>query len=172
MNPLIDTLKTSTDLMLHNLGIAMKTCDWRADVCGAPAWRYIYHTIHSCDKFFINPAVYNEPPFHRPGLDWPDNPAEVTLDEILLWDYYTQVREKIMAYLDALTDAQLAEIPAQCHMNRLALILAQFRHMYAHIGILNGVTIAHTARYPHVVNDSNWTAQKLPDSNFAGKERP
>lgn len=52
----IATLKTSVDLIFHNLHIAMDTVDWNADVCGAPAWRYIYHTLHSSDKFFIIPA--------------------------------------------------------------------------------------------------------------------
>ena len=51
----IATLKTSTELMFHNLHIAMDTVDWNADVCGTTAWRYIYHTLHSADKFFINP---------------------------------------------------------------------------------------------------------------------
>ena len=169
---LTNTIQSSVDLMFHNLGISMKTCDWQADICGAPAWRYIYHTIHSCDKFFINPAVYDEPPFHHPGLDWPDNPADLTLNAELLWEYYAQTRGKIMAYLDTLTNAQLEEIPERCRQNRLQLMLGQFRHMYAHIGILNGITIAHTAQYPHVINDSNWKAQNLPESLFAGKERP
>jgi len=169
---LTDSIKTSVDLMFYNLRIAMKTCDWQADICGAPAWRYIYHTIHSCDKFFINPAVFDEPPFHSPGLDWPDMQSDIVLSAELLWGYYERTYGKIMVHLDVLTDEQLVEMPEKCNMTRLELVLAQFRHMYAHIGILNGITIAQTAQYPHVVNESNWNARNLPESFFAGVERP
>lgn len=162
----IASLKSATDLMFFNLSIAMKTCDWQTDVGGSPAWRYIYHTIHSCDKFFINPNVYSEPAFHHAGLDWPDNPAKVVLSAELLWAYYEQTRAKILAYLDSLTDAQLLEIPDRCGMNRFELVMSQFRHMYAHIGILNGITIAHTGDYPRVVNESGWKSQKPMEHLF------
>lgn len=33
--------------MFYNFRIAMDTVDWNADIRGAPAWRYIYHTLHS-----------------------------------------------------------------------------------------------------------------------------
>jgi len=168
----VDAIKSSTELMLYNLGISMKTCDWQADICGAPAWRYIYHIIHSCDKYFINPVVFEEPHFHQPDLDWPDAPSNVILDCGLLWAYYERTREKIIAYLNTLSDEQLCETPEKCHLSRFELILGQHRHMYAHIGILNGITISHTGQYPHIVNASNWTMRNLPDSLFAGTERP
>ncbi len=38
---------------------------------------------------------------------------------------------------------------------------AQFRHFMAHIGILNGITIAHTGKYPMVFNLSNWKSGKF-----------
>lgn len=71
------TLKRCTELMFDNLRIAMDTSDWDADICGAPAWRYIYHTLHSADKYLINPTQYDEPPFHAPKLDWPDTPSKI-----------------------------------------------------------------------------------------------
>lgn len=147
-----DTIEMLTELMFCNLKTAMDTSDWNADICGAPAWRYIYHMIHSCDKFFINPTVYEEPPFQTPNLDWPDTPSDVVLDRSLLYGYYGQVKEKILKYAGGLTDESLAETPEGCANTRLGLIMEQFRHMYAHIGILNGVTIANTGKYPRILN--------------------
>ena len=166
MKILIELIKTLTDLMFHNLSIAMKTCDWQANICDAPAWRYIYHTIHSCDKFYINPHEYAEPAFHQPGLDWPDNETDTVLDSDLLYDYFKQTRVKILSYLDTLNDDNLYEIPDKCQMNRLELVLSQFRHMYVHIGILNGVKIVNTNRYPRVINESDWISKNLPETLF------
>ncbi|OGO91766.1 MAG: hypothetical protein A2Y17_13495 [Clostridiales bacterium GWF2_38_85] len=162
----IITLKTNTDLMFYNLKIAMDTVDWNANICDAPAWRYIYHTLHSADKWFINPStrlVEPEPPFHTPKLDWPDTPSDIILSRETLYAYYEQVRQKVLGYLNNLTDAQLSECPEGCTSSRIGLALSQFRHMYAHIGILNGVTIASTKRYPRVVNESTWRSGNLPD---------
>jgi hypothetical protein len=153
---LTKSICASTALMFENMRIAMKTCDWQADICGAPVWRYLYHTIHSCDKFFVNPTRYDEPDFHVAGIDWPDHKLETVLTREQIEGYYFTVRDKILAYLDGLADEQLAEIPDGCVMSRVELILSQFRHMYAHIGIINGVTIAATGRYPRIVNESKW----------------
>jgi hypothetical protein len=155
--------------MFHNLRIAMDTSDWNADICGAPAWRYIYHTIHSADKFFINPSkrfAEPEPPFHTPKLDWPDTPSDVVLSRETLYNYYEQVRTKTLDYIGGLTDKQLSVQPEGCIDTRLGLIMGQFRHMYAHIGILNGITIAKTNLYPRVVNSSDWRSGKLPEGLY------
>ena len=170
----VTVLKTSADLMFYNLHISMDTVDWNADVCGAPAWRYIYHTLHSADKWFINPSTRNdepEPVFHTSGLDWPDNPTDTVLDRDTLYVYYEQVRQKILGYLDSLNDLQLTERPQGCNMTRLGLALSQFRHMYAHTGILNGVTIANTNRYPRVINEGTWRSSKLPEGLYDVEER-
>lgn len=168
------TIRESVDLMFHNLKIAMDTVDWNAEVCGAPAWRYIYHTLHSADKWFINPSKRNdepEPTFHTPGLDWPDTPSDVVLSRETLYAYYEQVKHKILFYCDSLNDSQLNERPQGCTGTRLGLALSQFRHMYAHIGILNGVTIANTNRYPRVINESIWRSGKFPEGLYDVEER-
>lgn len=161
-----DVIKTSADLMFYNLRIAMDTVDWDAGICGAPAWRYIYHTLHSADKWFINPGTRNtepEPAFHTPGLDYPDNPSDTVLGRDTLYTYYEQVRKKVLDYVSSLHDPQLSECPHGCIGTRLGLALSQFRHMYAHIGILNGITIANTNRYPRVLNESTWRSGNLPE---------
>ena len=168
------TIIESVDLMFHNLKIAMDTVDWNANLCGAPAWRYIYHTLHSADKWFINPSKRNdepEPPFNTPGLDWPDTLSDVQLNREMLYAYYDQVRQKILDYCDSWNDSQLNERPQGCTGTRLGLALSQFRHMYAHIGILNGVTIANTNRYPRVINEGTWRSNKFPEGLYDVEER-
>lgn len=160
----IDTIKRATDLMFENLLISMKTIDWNTDICGAPAWRYIYHTLHSADKYFINPMNYTEPPFQTPNLDWPDTPSDIILSPETLYAYYEQVRQKILDFLDGLTEEQLINCP-NGKLSRLGLICSQFRHMYAHIGILNGVTIARTNKYPRVLNESRKRPEGLYDED-------
>jgi ribosomal-protein-alanine N-acetyltransferase len=162
----IDTIKRLTDLMFYNLWISMQTVDWNAEICGAPAWRYIYHTLHSADKFFINPTQYTEPSFHVSKLDWPDTSSEIILSRETMYEYYEQVRQKILDFLDGMTDSQLTECP-NGKLSRLGLVLSQFRHMYAHIGILNGITIAITNQYPRVLNESG----KRPEGLYDVEER-
>ncbi|MDD4493646.1 MAG: GNAT family N-acetyltransferase [Eubacteriales bacterium] len=170
----VDTLKSCTELMFHNLKIAMDTVDWNANVCGAPAWRYIYHTLHSADKWFINPSKRfdePEPSFHTPKLDWPDTPSDTIISREVICEYYKQVREKILDYIGGLDDLVLSEIPDGCKSTRLGLILSQFRHMYAHIGILNGITIASTGQYPRVINEGVWRSGKLPEGLYDDEVR-
>lgn len=142
----------------------MDTADWNADICGAPAWRYIYHTIHSADKWFINPSKRfqeSEPFFHVTKLDWPDTPSTVVISHETMYAYYEEVLMKILNYVGGLGETELCEVPDGCENTRLGLILSQFRHMYAHIGILNGITIANTGKYPLIRNESTWRSDNL-----------
>ena len=72
-----EMLKRQTDVNFVNLKTAIHTYDRNALVCGASAWRYVYHAIHSADKWFFNPFVFEEPPFlyHATGMP----PASIPL---------------------------------------------------------------------------------------------
>ena len=131
-----------------NLETAIRTYDRNALVCGSSAWRYVYHTIHSADKWFFNPFVYDEPDFHENGMDNPDNPCTIELTDEQLIEYLHRVRQKVFEYLDSLTDEKLYEKPENCIYTRLELILRQFSHLSFHVGILNGQTIERTGRFP------------------------
>ncbi len=131
-----------------NLETAIKTYDRNASVCGSPAWRYVYHTIHSADKWFFNPFVYSEPGFHEDGMDNPDNPCSVELSDRQLLEYLYAVRDKTLRYIDSLTDEMLGEKPENCPYTRFDLVLRQFRHISLHTGMLNGLTVERTGRFP------------------------
>ena len=152
MHSVCDMIRRQTDANFMNLLIAMKTYDRDALVKGAPAWRFVYHTLHSADKWFFNPNAYTERPAFEAGSDNPFKPcAHVWSDEELLalWE---DVRKKTLAYLDALDDSMLNECPPDCAFTRLELILMQFRHMSVHIGMLHGLTVEKTGRFPQYVS--------------------
>lgn len=131
-----------------NLETAIKTYDRNAPVCGSPAWRYVYHTIHSADKWFFNPFVYSEPGFHKDGMDNPDNPCSVELSDRQLLEYLYAVSDKTLRYIDSLTDEMLGEKPENCPYTRFDLVLRQFRHISLHTGMLNGLTVERTGKFP------------------------
>lgn len=159
MKTLCEVIKEQVGANFLNLETAVRTYDRNALVCGAPAWRYVYHTIHSADKWFFNPSCYEEPPFHEDGMDNPDNPCIVLLSDTELLEYLQKVKQKTFDFLDGLTDKELYECPAGCKFTRMDLVLIQFRHISFHTGLLNGQTAERTGKFPLYV--SPHTADRL-----------
>ena len=151
----IQMIKAETNANFVNLRTAILTYNREAAVCGSPAWRYVYHTIHSADKWYFNPEIFTEPEFHEAGMDNPDNPCNQVLSDEELLEYLERVRLKTMDYLDSLTDELLYERPKKCHYTRLELILRQFRHISFHTGMLNGQTTERTGKFPIYASADN-----------------
>jgi hypothetical protein len=159
-NPLVQTIAEQTDTLLTNMRIMLHTCDLAQTVYGMPIWKHVYHALHSLDRWFINPQQYDEPAFHEPDLNSLDILGSKVLSRAGLEGYSQGIEQKIRAYLAELTDDLLAEKPQGCPYTRLALILGQFRHFYAHLGIINGSTIASTGKWPRVIGlDSNFSSE-------------
>lgn len=147
-------------VMFHNAETAIKTCNLDFLLCEMPIWKHLYHMLHSCDRWFINPTVYDEPRFHTDGLNSLDEPPAVEpISRELLLNYLEQIRQKILAYITALTDDMLLEIPQGCKSTRFGLALSAFRHWYAHLGNINATTIIETGKWPRVVGH-NWLEEK------------
>ena len=62
---LVETIREQTVILLHNFSTVIRTCDLDFVLCGMPIWKHAYHALHSCDRWFINPDRYAEPPFIR-----------------------------------------------------------------------------------------------------------
>ncbi len=157
---LVDEISQQTELIFYNMSISMKTCERNSLICDVQAWRYFYHTLHSCDKWFINPSDFTEPSIHTENLDKVDIPTETVLSDEDIWSYFHQVKNKIINYLSDISDDMLSEKPIGCEFTRLELILGQFRHFMCHIGILNGITIANKGKYPMVIGLDAWKQNK------------
>lgn len=92
MNELCMIIKDMVKPNFLNIKTSIQTYDRNALCCGAPCWRWVYHTLHSADKWFINPFVYEEPAFHEEGMDDPDNPCSVVLSDEQLLEYLVSAR--------------------------------------------------------------------------------
>ena len=50
MNELCQIIENMVVPNFINMETAIKTYDRNADCCGAPAWKFVYHALHSADK--------------------------------------------------------------------------------------------------------------------------
>ena len=145
MNDLVMIIKHTVVPNFLNIRTSIKAYDRDALCCGAPCWRWVYHALHSADKWFINPNDYEEPAFHEEGMDNPDNPTSVVL-----------------------SDEQLHECPENCRFTRMELVLRQYRHLSFHTGMLNGQVAVNTGKFPMWVSDAD---KYIDDGVFFGRYR-
>lgn len=156
---LCDDIRYLTDRALWETENLMKCIPdelWNKRYDGIPMWKYLYHTLYSMDRWYINPndASYRDPDFHTKTLaDLNVIPKDdETVDRKKLEDYFHQIREKIQNYIAHLQDGDLIENPGNCDMSRFRLILGQFRHWHRHMGVIYGFIIEDTGKWPYVLN--------------------
>lgn len=158
-NELVDAIKLNTETLFVNADIMLQTCNMDFVLCDMPVWKHAYHMLHSLDQWYINPTVYEEPDFHESGLNSLDIVSDKFLSREELMNYLEGIKTKIMDYLAVLTDESLMDIPEGCKINRLGLIISQFRHSYAHLGNINATTIIETNQWPRVVGTTGKCGQ-------------
>ena len=168
MNELCKIIKDTVKPNFLNIRTSLRTYDRDALCCGAPCWRWAYHALHSADKWFINPFVYEEPIFHENGMDNPENPTSVILSDAQLLSYLDLIEKKTMNYLASLTDNMLYEKPENCIYTRMELVLRQYRHLSFQTGMLNGQTAVATEKFPMWVSE---TDQFVDDGILFGRYR-
>lgn len=137
---------------------------WNKEYCGMPCWKHVYHMLHSLDLWYINPRDRNfqEPDIHEKDLNNLDAPSHKSLSREEINTYCARTSDKIRSYAAHLTDAQLSEYPSDCEYSRFTLILAQFRHLHSHMGMLMGFIIADTGLWPRVLG----LEQPFPDGPY------
>ena len=116
--------------------------------------KHCYHTLYSCDKWFVNPMEFLEPSFHEDGLDSLDYLGDKVLSRKDLLLYYEYVKEKTLGYLISLNDEDLYTKPTGYEYIRLECMIGQMRHFYTHLGNINATTIIATDKWPMVVGIS------------------
>lgn len=136
---------------IHNVLHCIPDLYWDKEYCNIPLWKHVYHTLHSLDRWFINPAQYEEPSFHKKDLNNLNARTEAALTKQQMLAYYGEVEGKILTYLSGLTEDMLREKPENCEHSRFALILGQHRHLQYHIGILAGFIIAGEGKWPRII---------------------
>ena len=141
---------------MENLLAAIPPELWDRRYDGLPMWKYVYHTLYSMDRWFINPQDpdYQDPPPHRKDLADLNAvpPAGETLSRQSTEAYFHTVSRKLLDYVETLSDETLSCCPPGCQLSRLKLILGQFRHWHRHMGIIYGFLIQDTGKWPLVLN--------------------
>ncbi|MGN0596667.1 MAG: hypothetical protein ACI4J1_04995 [Ruminiclostridium sp.] len=146
-----EIIKKQTEILLQNVRNALLTADLTQKADGVQNGRYLYHTIHSLDKWFINPYDYTEPRGFPKDFDKLDKEFDFTVSKEQLSDYFDRVSAKITDYLSEITAEMLTEKPPDCKYTRLELILGQFRHAMCHVGIVMGMAMAEGKSCPQYV---------------------
>lgn len=126
---------------------------WAKEYCEMPCWKHVYHMLHSLDQWYINPCDNNfkEPVIHVKDLNNLDVVSEKHLSRGEIDSYYLAIKAKIGDYLMELTEEQLLQCPPGCEYSKFTLILAQFRHLHSHMGMLMGFIIADAGLWPRVL---------------------
>lgn len=149
-NSVSKVIANQTEILLKNINIAIKNADLESELDDLNTSRFLFHTLHSLDKWFINPASYKYDANSSGGIseclsvtassELDFSPAVGTvIPRKNLEKYGTFVTEKIREYVKNLTDDKLCEKPEGCKFSRLELILGQFRHVMCHVGILSAM---------------------------------
>jgi hypothetical protein len=128
-------------------------------ISGFPFWKQMYHLLHSMDQNFIDPNQFKQPAFHIKNMNFMEIKTNVILKKEQLYSYFLEIRSRLEKYLNLLDDNILNEIIVfrNMQLTKMELILAQFRHIFYHIGylhcclkLLNGETPEYIGLYKAV----------------------
>lgn len=130
---------------------------WNKEYGTMPCWKHIYHMLHSLDQWFINPRdkAYREPKIHEKDLNNLNVISSKSLSKEEISDYVMDIERKIKAYLSELKEDQLLDTPPDCEYSKFTLILAQFRHLHSHMGMIMGFVIDDKGLWPRVLGLEN-----------------
>ena len=147
---LVKIITEQTEILFKNLEAQLKGADLEKMFDNVNNSRYLFHALHSLDRYFINPYRYEYKMDEQLDLD--ENlsiidekregyieAAGVVIEREKLLSYFDFVKAKIFSYLDSLTDSELSEKPEECPHTKLALILGQYRHLMFHVGLSEAV---------------------------------
>lgn len=165
-NQLTSVIKDQTDRALweaKNVIDCVPDELWSREYCEMPLYKHIYHMLHSLDLWYINPndPSYIEPEIHIDNLNNLDVKTDRFITRNEINDYYEAVKFKITAYTNFLNDGMLNEKPVDCSHSKFELILAQFRHLHTHMGMIMGFIIEATGQWPTVLG----LERPIPEDN-------
>ncbi len=155
-NNFVKTIKDQMNRVLwevHNVIDCVPNELWNKEYCHMPCWKHIYHMLHSLDCWFINPRdpEFVEPDIHEQDLNNLDIISKKSLSREEINQYFSDIDTKIKTYLFQLKEEELGDTPPNCEYDRFTLILAQFRHLHTHMGMLMGFIIDDTGMWPRVL---------------------
>lgn len=164
----VDSIKELTERMqweVSNVIDCIADELWCKPYCDMPMYKHVYHMLHSLDLWFMNPRDenYAEPDFHIKDLNNLDVITSTVISKEVMKEYHLRICEAITNYLNNIEEKELLQYPEKCEYTRFTLILAQYRHLHTHLGMIMGFIIADTGRWPRVLGLEN----KIPfDNNY------
>lgn len=152
MEEIIRQIKKQQDINFVNVKDQILAAVVETPVDAENNSRYIFHYLHSLDRFFINPAEFvyeGETLFGIPeNLSILDSKREgyekdssIVISRNQLLDYFEYVQNKITAYFEIVTAQDLLQKPEGVEYTRLELILGQFRHLMWHVGFSSAAAL-------------------------------
>ena len=176
MEEIIRQIKAQQEINFINVEEQIRKADLETVFDAENGSRYIFHYLHSMDKFFINPDDYVYEGEKRFGI--PENlsvidpkrtgyeaDTSIVISREKLLDYYLFVKAKIENYFDSLTSEMLLQKPEGCEYTRLELILAQVRHLMWHVGLSSGITFCSKKEW------NKFTGLQKINKKFFGEEK-
>jgi hypothetical protein len=154
---LVEIIIQQTDILLQNLQLTLNEItdvDKIPELSDMPLWKHLYHLLHSLDQWFINPSIYEEPDFHKDKMNSLLISSEESLSKEELQYYFDNVKKKIDRYLEGLHEEELGGNPHNCNFSKLALILAQYRHLMYHIGVIHSFIRDERGKWPEYIGIS------------------
>ncbi len=153
MEEIIKQIKNQQEINFMNIKEQIQKADLEIVFDAENNSRYIFHYLHSMDRFFINPMNYvyeGEKLFGipenlsviDPKREGYEKDTSIVISRESLLSYFEHIKGKIDKYFETLTLPMLLEKPEGCEYTRLELILAQFRHMMWHVGVSSAITFA------------------------------
>ncbi len=152
MEEIIRQIKKQQEINFINVKDQIRIADLEIPVDAENNSRYIFHYLHSLDKFFINPIEYvyeGETLFGIPEYlsvvdskrEGYEKDASIVISRDQLLDYFEYVEKKITAYFEVLTAQDLLQKPEGGEYTRLEIILGQFRHLMWHVGFSSAAAL-------------------------------
>lgn len=151
MEEMIAQLKQQQEINFTNIKDQIIAADLEQVFDGVNNSRFIFHYLHSMDRFFINPIRYvyeGEKLFGIPenlsviaeNREGYEKDTSIIIPREKLLAYFDYIHKKIDDFFDSLTTGQLLQKPEGCEYTHFELILAQFRHLMWHVGLSSGIT--------------------------------
>lgn len=138
---------------------------WEKPYGGRPLWQHVYHMLRKLDQWFINPRADDGiPPPLQDDVTWPAGPDSggtapqgtmPLLSRREVNEYFYAIKSRLSLYLTSLHDEDLLQRPAGCEWTRFTLMLAQFRQLHMHMGMVMGFVLAETGLCPRVTDLEN-----------------
>ena len=147
MNDIVRIINEQTNVLFINIYEQINRADLACMIDNVNNSRFLFHMIHSMDRYFINPFDYDySPVYDLIGIEEKYSIISESREGYIAAEGYVIPREKLIAYMDyvkdkvnkyllGLSEEDLSEKPENCPYTRLQMILAQFRHSMFHCGM-------------------------------------